>query len=201
MIHTTIPIPKQQAAPDTFHTRKIADQAPAPVYESRISIISACSEMKILVWLSYLWAVVAAKLLEKTVSITTHYNTLVASIVILPFLPVPSLIVSFRDYNETTRNLLGEVGFSLQSSGRYKYAKEMASHPQRRFGKRRGKDWAYWDSSHPVLISPLKAKTTRTLRTWTKTTCSPDLACRPSCNCPLISILPMMYSMSRTMRS
>lgn len=122
MLYTTIPIPKQQLASDSFRSRRIGDEAPAPVFETRVSIMSAHTSMKISMFFQYLWAYTAAHLLQQSVPITTFCNALTSKTV-ETFLPTPPLIVTFREYNDTIRNLLSELGFSMQSSGRYKYAK------------------------------------------------------------------------------
>lgn len=127
MLYTTIPIPKQQLSSDSFRTRKIGDEFPAPVFESRVSIMSAHTSMKISIFFQYLWAYTASRLLEKTIPITTFLNALSSTRNIETFIPTPSLIVTFREYNETINNVLSELGFSKQSSGRYKYAKGPSS--------------------------------------------------------------------------
>jgi hypothetical protein len=88
--------------------------------------MSAKAVMKITVFLQYLWAFTASKLLSAQVSITTFVNGL-SSTTPETFIPVPPLMVTFREYNEKVTNLMTELGFSKQSSGRYHYAKGPAS--------------------------------------------------------------------------
>jgi len=123
MIYTTAPLPKSQLSPDAFQSRRIADESPCPVAESRISIVSVVTDMKILMFFQYLWAFTAAQMLGRTVAITSHVNGLLGAVPDVSFLPRLSLISTFRDYSETTRARLAEIGFTLQSAGRYKYVK------------------------------------------------------------------------------
>jgi hypothetical protein len=111
MIFTIIPIPKQQIASDSFRSREIADEAPCPVFESRVSIMSATLSMRTILFFQYLWAFTAARLLDTTVAITSYINVLSAP-TNETFLPSPSLIVTFREYNDTIRALLTEIGYS-----------------------------------------------------------------------------------------
>lgn len=128
MIYTSIPLPRSQISPDTFKDRGNGNEAPAPVGEVRISITRVKRPFILTNLFAFLWAFVGAFLTDAKVYIDGQFLNGFSTLTDELLFTIPPLIVNLATKSEDKEIKLNELGFSPQSSGRYKFFKGPANH-------------------------------------------------------------------------
>lgn len=127
MIYTSIPLPRSQVSPDAFKDRGNGNEAPAPISETRISIARVKRPLVLASLYTLLWAFVGAFLTETKIFLDgSSYSGFTAPLDLILF-TIPPLVVTLAIKSEDKEIKLSELGFSAQSSGRYKYYKGPAN--------------------------------------------------------------------------
>jgi len=115
MIYTSVPLVKQQISSSVFKDHGNGTEAPGPISESRISILTNFICQNASANLAFLWAFTAAFLLDKTIDSSSPINA-VQSKTTYTLFETPPLAVTFTGKPaDTLEANLAEIGFTRQT--------------------------------------------------------------------------------------
>jgi len=131
MLYTTIPIPKSQQPSIDFKDRGVGHEAPCPVGESRISILSVGRTIRTITLFNYVWLFVATHLTNTVLAASKRLVNGLTSTVPAIFIGLPPLVVTVNMglKSDEKKRILADLGFTARSSGKYKYFQGASSDP------------------------------------------------------------------------